>query len=190
MGNFLEGFLNWWRGLFVPGNRVARLNASFSDVSRLYVGNLSYSAKENELRELFSRYGRVLGVDIITDRITRKPKGYAFVEMPSDDASKALDLNGNDFLSRKIVVSLARDKGGNERGGGNGGNGGGNAEKSGSAGGDGGRRRRRGGRNRGGRERGGNGNERGNERGGERGGRERGGYGYKGSDRPQIERLD
>lgn len=77
---------------------------------RLYVGNLSYHVKEEQLRALFSRYGRIKSLHLIRDRITRRLKGYAFLEMSPEDAQRALVLNGTDFLDRKIVVSIAKAK--------------------------------------------------------------------------------
>lgn len=78
--------------------------------NRIYVGNLSYKVKEEELRSLFSKYGRIKALHLIRDKMTRRLKGYAFVEMESADNSKALELNGKDFLGRKLVVSLAKAK--------------------------------------------------------------------------------
>ena len=82
------------------------------DVSenRLYVGNLNYSVKEEDLKNLFSKYGSPKAVHLIRDRFTRKLKGYAFVEIGSSEAEKALELNGTEFLGRKIIVSRAKVK--------------------------------------------------------------------------------
>ena len=77
---------------------------------RLYVGNLSYQVREEELRSLFSKYGRIKALHLIRDRMTRRLKGYAFLEMSPEDAHKALALNGADFLGRKLVVSIAKAK--------------------------------------------------------------------------------
>ncbi len=77
---------------------------------RLYVGNLSYRVKEEELRALFSKHGRIKSLHLIRDRITRRLKGYAFIEMSPEDAQRALVLDGTDFLERKIVVSVAKAK--------------------------------------------------------------------------------
>ena len=78
--------------------------------SRVYVGNLSYHVKEEQLRDLFSKYGRIKSLHLIRDRITRRLKGYAFLEMSPDDAQRSLALNGTTFLERKIVVSIAKAK--------------------------------------------------------------------------------
>src|SRR3989338_2415870 len=78
---------------------------------KLYVGNLSYNVKEEELRDLFAKYGSVQSVSVISDKFTGRSKGFAFVEMStSDEAEKALALNGTDFLGRNITVSEARPK--------------------------------------------------------------------------------
>ncbi|GAB4018861.1 MAG: RNA-binding protein [Bdellovibrio sp.] len=91
--------------------------------SKLYIGNLSYQAKEEELTETFSEFGEVKSVRIITDRETGRPRGFAFVEMgDADQAQAALDgLNGKEVLGRTMKVSFAQEKertGGGGRGGG------------------------------------------------------------------------
>ena len=78
--------------------------------NRLYVGNLNYGVKEEDLRAFFSKAGTPKGVHLIRDRFTRKLKGYAFVEMLPGEAQKALELNGAEFLGRKIIVSRAKLK--------------------------------------------------------------------------------
>jgi RNA recognition motif-containing protein len=79
---------------------------------KLYVGNLSYSATEEEVRELFSEVGTVVSVSMITDRETGKPRGFAFVEMQTDEeAAAALDeLNGRELRARTITVAEARPR--------------------------------------------------------------------------------
>ena len=77
---------------------------------RLYVGNLSYQVRDEELRALFSKYGRVKSLHLIRDRLTRRLKGYAFLEMAPTEAQKALELDGTEFLGRKLVVSLAKSR--------------------------------------------------------------------------------
>ena len=91
--------------------------------TRLYVGNLPFSADEDQIRELFSQNGREVNeVKIITDRDTGRPRGFAFVEMGSGgDADGAIrQLNGYDFGGRALTVNEARER---ERGGGGGGGG-------------------------------------------------------------------
>lgn len=72
----------------------------------VFVGNLAFKARPEELRELFSPYGSVRSVRIMTDRATRRPRGFAFVEMDAPAAAKAISaLDGREFLGRKLRVS-------------------------------------------------------------------------------------
>ena len=75
----------------------------------LYVGNLSYNVKESDLRQVMEEYGVVESVKLITDRETRRSKGFAFVEMPeSSEASNAIkELNGAEYAGRPMVVKEA-----------------------------------------------------------------------------------
>ena len=75
----------------------------------MYVGNLSYNVKESDLRQVMEEYGVVESVKLITDRETRRSKGFAFVEMPeSSEASNAIkELNGADYAGRPMVVKEA-----------------------------------------------------------------------------------
>jgi len=93
--------------------------------SKLYVGNLSYTATEEELQNLFAQAGTVKTVTIVKDRETGRARGFAFVEMGTDaDAQKAISmLNGANFMDRALTVNLARPR--EERGGGGAGRGGG-----------------------------------------------------------------
>lgn len=77
---------------------------------RLYVGNLPYSATDEQLSERFSQYGAVESVKVIMDKISGRSKGFGFVEMASDDeAQKAIEaLNGSSLDGRSIVVNEAR----------------------------------------------------------------------------------
>ena len=99
--------------------------------TRLYVGNLPFSADENQLRDLFSANGRTVGeVKMVTDRDTGRPRGFAFVEMGSSEhADGAIrDLNGTDFGGRPLTVNEAKERSSSGFGGGGygGGNRGGN----------------------------------------------------------------
>ncbi len=111
---------------------------------KLYVGNLPYSATENEIEQLFRQHGDVASVSLPTDRDTGRVRGFGFVEMASPEgASKAIAaLNGTDFKGRALNVNEARprDEGGS-RGGGGGGYGGGGGGGGGYGGGYGGGRR-------------------------------------------------
>jgi RNA recognition motif-containing protein len=95
---------------------------------RLYVGNLSFSITEADLREAFKAEGHdVSEVKLVTDRETGRPRGFAFVEMATDEgATHAIgSLNGRDLQGRTITVSEARERTGGGAGGGGGGGGGG-----------------------------------------------------------------
>jgi RNA recognition motif-containing protein len=99
--------------------------------TRLYVGNLPFNADEDQIRTLFEQGGRqVKEVKVITDRETGRPRGFAFVEMATqDDADGAIrSLNGQPFSGRPLTVNEAREReggggGGGRRGGGGGGGG-------------------------------------------------------------------
>ena len=83
--------------------------------TRLYVGNLPFSADESAVRSLFEQNERkVEEVKLITDRDTGRPRGFGFVEMgSSEDADKAIrDLNGQEFEGRRLNVNEARERGG------------------------------------------------------------------------------
>jgi RNA recognition motif-containing protein len=81
-------------------------------VKKIYVGNISFKATEDNIRELFSNYGDVESVKIITDPYTGQPKGFGFVEMSlEEDAKKAISgLNGKTFMERTLSVSEARPR--------------------------------------------------------------------------------
>jgi RNA recognition motif-containing protein len=89
--------------------------------AKLFVGNLSFQATEEDLRELFAQAGTVETVRIITDQFTGRPRGFGFVEMATkEEATKAVEmLNGRLFRDRNLVVDEARPQ--PQRGGGGGG---------------------------------------------------------------------
>jgi RNA recognition motif-containing protein len=90
---------------------------------KLYVGNLSYSTTEDELRELFTQAGTVTDVVVIKDRDTGQSKGFAFVSMASQaEAEKAIQMmNGKSVGNRELRVNVARPPEDRPRGGGGGG---------------------------------------------------------------------
>ena len=94
---------------------------------RIYVGNLSYQATEEELRELFEPYGEVAEVNVVTDRETGRSRGFAFVEMPSkEEGTAAIEaLDQKDSQGRTLRVNEAQPRQQSGRGGGGGGYGGG-----------------------------------------------------------------
>jgi len=110
----------------------------------IYVGNLSFDATEDEVRELFAAFGQVTSVSLIKDKFTGRPRGFGFVEMATDgEAQKAIaELNGKDYKGRSMTINQARpreDSGGFGRGGGYGGDrqgGGQSRERRGRPGGD------------------------------------------------------
>jgi cold-inducible RNA-binding protein len=87
----------------------------------LYVGNLSYSTTHADLSELFGAIGEVVSVNLITDRMSGRSKGFAFVEMAEYDAAQQAinELNGKEVDGRTIKVAEARpkrdDRGGGDR---------------------------------------------------------------------------
>ena len=97
----------------------------------IYVGNLSFDAGESDVRQLFEAHGQVASVSIIEDKFTGRPRGFAFVEMPTDAEAQAAiaGLNGKDFKGRPLTVNEARPRtehrgGGGFKGGHRGGGGG------------------------------------------------------------------
>ena len=82
-------------------------------MTKIYVGNLPFSASENEVRELFSQHGTVESVSLITDRETGRPRGFGFVEMARADATRAIqNLNGRELGGRALRVNEAQERGG------------------------------------------------------------------------------
>ena len=85
---------------------------------KLYVGNLSFSATEDEIRALFAKHGTVRSVNLITDRDTGRPRGFGFVEMDDAEATAAISaLNGMELGGRNLTVSEAKPRGDSDRGG-------------------------------------------------------------------------
>ncbi len=90
-------------------------------MTKLYVGNLPFTATEDSVRSLFTPHGTVESLALINDRETGRPRGFGFVEMSSADASRAMQaLNGKDFDGRALKINEAQDKprsggGGNSR---------------------------------------------------------------------------
>src|SRR5712692_6394658 len=112
--------------------------------AKLFVGNLSFQATEEDLRELFQQAGTVESVRIVTDQFTGRPRGFGFVEMATkEESAKAIEmLNGRLFRDRNLVVDEARPQPQRGAGGGGGGpRGGGPGGPRGGGGGGGGWRR-------------------------------------------------
>ena len=94
---------------------------------KIYVGNLSFSTTEDELRDLFATYGKVQTASIVSDRMSGQSRGFGFVEMATEDEAKAAIsvLDGRELGGRQLKVNEAKDRGaGGDRSGGGGGGGG------------------------------------------------------------------
>ena len=107
----------------IPQSRKNTVNMA----TKLYVGNLSFDITEGELRQLFAAFGSVTSCNVIMDRMTDRPRGFAFVEMSTtDEATKAInELNGKEVGGRALVVNEAKPREDRPRGGGGFGGGGG-----------------------------------------------------------------
>jgi RNA recognition motif-containing protein len=101
---------------------------------RLYVGNLSYNTTELDLRELFGQIGAVADVKVVTDRETGRPRGFAFVEMTTEELAREAiaQLNGREVDGRTLNINEAQER---PSGGGRGGGGGGGFRGGGGGGG-------------------------------------------------------
>ena len=96
-------------------------------MTNIYVGNLSYNATEDDLRQAFAEHGEVSSVNIIQDRETGRSRGFAFVEMPDAEQAKVAieQVNLSEVAGRRVTVNEARPKEDRPRRGGGGGGGGG-----------------------------------------------------------------
>jgi RNA recognition motif-containing protein len=90
-------------------------------VKKIYVGNLPFSATEDDVRALFAKHGAVESVSLVTDRETGRPRGFGFVEMEAGAAGKAIAaLDQSDMQGRNLSVSEAKPRRDDNRGGGGG----------------------------------------------------------------------
>ena len=91
--------------------------------AKLFVGNLSFDVTENDLQDAFAAHGTVIEANLMMDRATGRPRGFAFVTMSTpEEAQKAMGaLNGKELAGRALTVNLARPR--EERSGGGGGGG-------------------------------------------------------------------
>lgn len=77
----------------------------------IYVGNLPFSASEDQIRQLFEQYGKVQSVKLVSDRETGRPRGFGFVEMDGSEADTAITaLNGQQFGGRSLRINEARER--------------------------------------------------------------------------------
>jgi RNA recognition motif-containing protein len=104
--------------------------------NKLFVGNVDFTVTENDIQDAFAAHGTVVEANLVMDRVTGRPRGFAFVTMSSpEEAQKAIAaLNGKDLGGRALNVSVARERearpgGGGHGGGGRGGYGGGRRDR-------------------------------------------------------------
>lgn len=80
-------------------------------MTKVYVGNLPFTATEESVRALFSQHGTVEKVSLINDRDTGRPRGFGFVEMSNSDAARAMQaINGTELEGRSLKVNEAQDR--------------------------------------------------------------------------------
>ena len=119
----LDGALSFAIGALVSGiaiqffttttssSTTAETSDSNFETTTLYVGNLPYRANEMAIRTLFSEQGKVLSVRLMKDKHTGKRRGFGFVEMPENDAQKAINaLNETEFQERSLKVREANER--------------------------------------------------------------------------------
>jgi RNA recognition motif-containing protein len=98
---------NWWPfciSFFFFGS-------STDMIKKMYVGNLAFQSTEDDIQELFSQFGEVKSVNLITDRETGRSRGFAFVEMGEEEANSAMQsLDGTSFEGRNLKVNEARPR--------------------------------------------------------------------------------
>jgi len=112
--------------------------------NKLFVGNLSFDTTENDLQDAFAAYGTVTEANLMMDRMTNRPRGFAFITMSTaEEAEKAIaGLNGRDLGGRALTVNVAKPREERPRSGGGGGGGGRREFGGGGSGGGGGGRNR------------------------------------------------
>lgn len=98
----------------VIGSLITAVGIKLSGENRtesIFVGNLAFKMPPNALRELFEQYGQVHAVRLMTDRVTRKPRGFGFVEMNRKEARAAIRaLDGTEFFGRQLKVNIANER--------------------------------------------------------------------------------
>src|SRR5204862_4404822 len=108
---FIGSLFHWWHlFVFLKSHKM-----------NIYVGNLSWGLKDQDLANLFAPFGEVTSAKIVTNKFTQRSKGFGFVEMASDEEAQAAiaQLNGSEIEGRSLVVNESRPK--QEGGGGGGG---------------------------------------------------------------------
>ena len=96
-------------GSLITGVRIKLSGENRSE--SIFVGNLAFKMPPNALRELFEQYGQVHAVRLMTDRVTRKPRGFGFVEMNRKESRAAIRaLDGTEFFGRQLKVNIANER--------------------------------------------------------------------------------
>jgi len=109
MGSFIGLIIASMFGLLQRS--TASTTANSGQHKTIFVGNLAFKANSEQLRELFTKYGTVHTVRIMTDRMTRRPRGFAFVEMDEKPAAKAIKaLDGKEFMGRDLRVNEGNER--------------------------------------------------------------------------------
>lgn len=102
-------------GIVLSAIRLETTAVADSGSKSIFVGNLAYRASKQELQQLFAPYGTVHSVRIMIDRMTRRPRGFGFVEMDAQGAAAAIRaLDGREFYGRQLKVSEGNDRKGRE----------------------------------------------------------------------------
>ncbi len=117
LGSFIGAVLAFsWRGFSPPTAATsptpeAIIPAISSESRTIFVGNLAFKANSEQIRALFGQYGEVRSVRIMTDRMTRRPRGFAFIEMEGNGALRAIQaLNGYTFFGRDLRVNEGHNR--------------------------------------------------------------------------------
>ncbi len=113
IGHFFGSFFHDREQTEHPDTKTPAAPAGDSggEIKSIYVGNVAFSAPREDLQALFEAHGQVVSVRLMTDRVTRRPRGYGFVEMESQAADAAIAaLNGMEFFGRNLRVNEAKQR--------------------------------------------------------------------------------
>ncbi|HEB91871.1 MAG TPA: hypothetical protein ENI94_00040 [Gammaproteobacteria bacterium] len=113
IGHFFGSFFHDGEQAEPPGTKTPAPPAGDSggEIKSIYVGNVAFSAPREDLQALFEAHGQVVSVRLMTDRVTRRPRGYGFVEMENQAADAAIAaLNGREFFGRNLRVNEAKQR--------------------------------------------------------------------------------
>jgi len=100
-------------GALIGAISIQLINAFINrpaEVVSLFIGNLPFRASNQQLRQVFSEHGTVHNIRLMTDKVTRKPRGFGFVEMNKNHAKTAIKmLDGHEFMGRELKVNYANE---------------------------------------------------------------------------------